>query len=251
MDPLPLSQEPLWSKISPVVVAGAAVRRTPGSVAIPTSEGECLVTAWADGVRLQFGRRDLPDYPILIAEPEEQPASLTDNEAGVVLAWGNFRLTISREPFAFTLEKAGRIVQRSATDGHFVREHRLPPFARLPDGRWFAALDLVSGEPVYGLGEKWGRLDKRGQLVRFAGLRCARRQWRARLQERALLLVAGRGRTVRLGRLRHTPATVTHGVGHPLWSQRAYGLCVEEDALDLFIWAGDTGADLLRAYGRT
>src|SRR6476659_2732623 len=98
MDALPLPQEPLWSKITPVAVTGPAVRVTPGSVAIPTSAGECLVTACEDGVRLRFGRRDLPEYPILIAEPEEAPASLRDEEAGVTLAWGDFRLAIGREP---------------------------------------------------------------------------------------------------------------------------------------------------------
>ena len=32
-------------------------------------------------------------------------------------------------------------------------------------GRWTAAFALASGEPVYGLGEKFGPLDKRGQLI--------------------------------------------------------------------------------------
>src|SRR4051794_25767293 len=81
MNVLPMPQEPIWSKIAPVVVTGPAVRITPGSIAIPTSEGECLVTAHDDGVRLRFGRRDLPEYPILIAEPEEQVASFIDGEA--------------------------------------------------------------------------------------------------------------------------------------------------------------------------
>jgi alpha-D-xyloside xylohydrolase len=250
MDTLPLPQEPLWSKIAPVAVTGPAVRVTPGSVAIPTSAGECLITACEDGVRLRFGRRDLPEYPILIAEPEEVPASLVEDDAGVTLAWGHFRLAIGREPFAFTLEKAGRIVQRSATDGHFVREHRLPPFARLPDGRWFAALELVSGEPVYGLGEKWGRLDKRGQLVRslvFDALGVNGE--RAYKNAPFCWSPGGVGRSG-WGVFTHTPASVTHGVGHALWSQRAYGICVEEDALDLFILAGDGGAELLRGYGR-
>ncbi len=46
----------------------------------------------------------------------------------------------------------------------------------------------------------------------------------------------------------HTPATVTHAVGSPLWSQRSYAIAVDDPALDLFIFAGDDGADLLRVY---
>src|SRR5262249_35056550 len=46
----------------------------------------------------------------------------------------------------------------------------------------------------------------------------------------------------------HTPANVTHGVGHPLWSQRAYVIAVEGAELDLFFLAGADGAELLRGY---
>ena len=46
----------------------------------------------------------------------------------------------------------------------------------------------------------------------------------------------------------HTPATVTHSVGSPLWSQRSYAIAVDDAALDLFIFVGEDGADLLRVY---
>ena len=53
-------------------------------------------------------------------------------------------------------------------------------------GLWTAAFALASGEPVYGLGEKFGPLNKRGQLDPFAGRGRARRQHRPRLQEHAV-----------------------------------------------------------------
>ena len=40
----------------------------------------------------------------------------------------------------------------------------------------------------------------------------------------------------------HTAATVTHGVGHPAWSHRSYVLDVEDEALDLFLIAGERPA---------
>ena len=41
------------------------------------------------------------------------------------------------------------------------------------------------------------------------------------------------------------PAVSTHGVGHPDWSHRSYAVVVDDEALDLFLFAGDTPADLL------
>jgi len=58
------------------------------------------------------------------------------------------------------------VVQSSPGDGHFVRRFRLPPFARIGDA-WFVSLELGHDTPVYGLGEKWGRLDRRGQAGAF------------------------------------------------------------------------------------
>ncbi len=46
----------------------------------------------------------------------------------------------------------------------------------------------------------------------------------------------------------HTPATVTHAVGFALWSQRTYGIVVEDEGLDLFILAGEDGAAILKSY---
>ncbi len=41
---------------------------------------------------------------------------------------------------------------------------------------------------------------------------------------------------------------VTHGVGNPDWSHRSYALVVDDEALDLFFFAGDTPAAILDGY---
>src|SRR5207237_7728268 len=46
----------------------------------------------------------------------------------------------------------------------------------------------------------------------------------------------------------HTPGMVTHGVGHPDWSHRSYALLVEDEALDLFLFAADTPAAIIEHY---
>ena len=46
----------------------------------------------------------------------------------------------------------------------------------------------------------------------------------------------------------HTVAPVVHGVGYAPWSQRAYGLKVDDEALDLFLFDGANGAQILGQY---
>ena len=46
----------------------------------------------------------------------------------------------------------------------------------------------------------------------------------------------------------HTPSRVLHGVGYPDWSQRSYGLVVDDEALDLFLIAGRDPAQVLERY---
>ena len=46
----------------------------------------------------------------------------------------------------------------------------------------------------------------------------------------------------------NTPSRVTHGVGHPDWSHRSYSVVVEDEALDLFLFAGATPASIVDLY---
>ncbi|MHB2167835.1 TIM-barrel domain-containing protein [Alsobacter sp. R-9] len=248
MNILPLPEEPFWSKLAPLRATGAARRLSPSAAELPTSEGPLRIDALSDGVRLRLGRQDLPAYPILAGEPEARPADISVDDGRTVVTWGDFRLTLSPEPLAFVLEKGGRVVQRSGTDGHFVREHRLPPFARRPEGGWFAALDLAAAEPVYGLGEKWGRLDKRGQLVRSLVFDALGVNGERAYKNAPFAWSPGAPGRSGWGCFVHTPATVTHAVGFALWSQRTYGIVVEDEALDLFVLAGDDGAAILKSY---
>jgi len=41
---------------------------------------------------------------------------------------------------------------------------------------------------------------------------------------------------------------VSHGVGHPDWSHRSYGIVVEDEALDIFLFAAETPASILDLY---
>ena len=234
---------PDWAALAPLHIAdGAAPRLEAGRVTLATSEGELEVSLHAGGARVRIGPRRAHDYAMLVAEPEPLACTVRAEDGATLVEAQGLSLRVGHAPLTLALSRDGRPVIGPPTDGHFVREHRLAPLARTATG-WFCAFDLDSDGPVYGLGEKWGRLDKRGLRVR---------SW----NEDALGVNAevsykntpfawspsGWGVFV------HTPAPVTHGVGHPQWSQRTYGLHLEDGELDLFLLAGDDGAQLLERY---
>ncbi len=192
--------------------------------------------------RIRLGKPDGADYPILTDLGPAQSLKVGKIETGYCVAGGDLELDLLNEPFCFILRKAGKVVFHSTTDGHFRRTFRLPPFAKTEQGL-FAAFNLDSGDPVFGLGEKYGPLNRRGQLV-------------VSQNEDALGVNAeisykntpfawspsGWGLFV------NTPTTVRHGVGYPQWSHRSYGLEVESSELDLFLIAVDGPAEILERY---
>src|SRR5690606_33920187 len=133
---------------------------------------------------------------------------------------------------------------QSITDEHRRGFTRLPAFGRIRQGgEWTASFALVSGEAVYGLGEKTGPLDKRGQIVHS--------QVEPPAGPHA---VTGAGNTPfawsgshaqgAWGVFVQAPGRVAHGVGFPDWSQRSYAVVVDDEALDLFLFASDAPAGL-------
>ena len=239
--------EPNWSAMPPVMITGQASLAASGDVVVPTDAGAMAISALATGFRLRMGDRNQPVYPILVGEPARRSISLSQDADAIHLHWDDFVLKLARAPLAFDLARTGQRVLASADDGHFVRQHRLPPFARTAGG-WFAAFALASGQPVYGLGEHFGRLDKRGSLVRShvldaLGVNCDR-------SYKPVPFAWGPGQAGRpaWGLFAHGPSDVIHGIGHALWSHRSYAIAVDDAELDLFVLSGRDGAEILRAY---
>jgi len=230
----------------PPVGAVRLIEETDAGARFETDAGPLTVEAFApDVLRLRLGPPPPTDYGILRAAPLPPPDTRIEATAeGWRLTAGRLALDIEADPLAIALDRDGQSLTGSATDRHFARRFRLPPFARLADrDGWFAALDLLSAEPVHGLGEKFGPLDKRGQRI-------------VSRNEDALGVNAEiaykntpfawspRG----WGVFVHTPATVVHGAGFAPWSHRAYGLALDDPALDLFLIAGDDPAAILARY---
>ncbi len=241
MDPV----APNWGRIPPVRTT-AAPRLEGAELRIPTDAGELRCTLHAFGLRLRSAE-DARDYGILCGDTAPLPLRLAAADRSTVVSatapdGAELELRIGHEPWSFELRRAGRLVQRSPTDGHFVRRFRLPPLAR-HEGRWWLALDLGPDTPVYGLGEKSGRLDKRGQL-----LRSYNRDALGLNAEWSYKNIPFGWSPDGWGVFVHTGAPVTHGVGYGPWSQRAYLALVEDDALDAFVFTGEDGAAQLAQY---
>ncbi len=105
-----------------------------------------------------------PDYGILYAEPEDLPMQVTSIENGYRIASGKAALEITSGPMRIRFYKDGKLLLQSVTDRTIEGHLRFSPFAKRADS-WLVALALGNGEPVYGLGEKWASLNRRGQLI--------------------------------------------------------------------------------------
>jgi alpha-D-xyloside xylohydrolase len=233
---------PDWNLVSQVCVSGIAKLQSDHRVLIPTSAGEMSVSFHACGLRIRIGKAAEADYGILLEQPLNLPCSIERSDTETQIRAGEIHLSIGHNPFTFVLSEQGKVLQKTPNDGHFVRQYRLPPLAKLAQG-WLFSLDLAPGETVYGLGEKWGKLDKRGQLLRSYNHDAL--GVNAELSYKNTPFVwSQKG----WGAFVHTPAPVTHAVGFAPWSNRAYSILSEDDELDLFILKGKDGAALLEHY---
>ena len=236
------SAAPAWNDIPPLEVCGTPKPVEAGAISIATTQGPLVITLHSFGARLRFGECQFSDYGMLVDEPEAMPLSVTSSDDQTVIEGAGYTLKLHHRPLSFELFKGSRRIQQSPSDGHFVRRFRLPPVARVDQG-WFISLELETSEPVYGLGEKWGRLDKRGQLVRSYNHDALGVNAEVSYKNTPFAWSPGGW-----GAFVHTPAPVTHSVGFAPWSQRAYGILVEDSSMDLFLLAGDDGAAILETY---
>ena len=183
------------------------------------------VACFGPGVfRLRIGANTRPDYGLVVGRA--QRCDITQTEPGVwSFAAGGTRLELSAEPLAFRLLHDEQPIVTSITDEHFRGFPRLPVIGRTRGGQqWIVSFALASGEPVYGLGEKFGPLNKRGQLVSSQvddalGVNTGLSYKSAPFCWSPGNGVAAKGSA--WGVLVNTPGRVIHGVGYPEWSHRS------------------------------
>lgn len=242
-------REPDWDAIEPARLLKSPYLSESNSILLDTQFGAIALSFSEFGMRIQSDEsstrtnsRDAELFEILKTTPCVSEVEIRQNEASTELQSNEYRVVISHEPLSFKLYKHDKLVQQSATDGHFVRQHRLPPFAKTDQG-WLICLELNHDEAVYGLGEKWSKLDKRGQLIRSYN-HDALGVNSEKSYKNTPFAWGSEGWNLFV----HTPAPVTHSVGFATWSQRAYCLLVEDPCLDMFIYHADTPAMGINQY---
>jgi alpha-D-xyloside xylohydrolase len=227
---------------------------TAAGIAFATSTGDVLeITSFGPGVlRVRAGPHSRPDYGIVQAQEQSCTVANPQPQTWSVAA-GDARLEIVEAPLRLRLLHAGVPLLESATDLRPDGTPRLPAISRLRSGeQWTAAFALAAGESVYGLGEQFGPLDQRGQLVHSWLVDARGVNTGSACNSVPFAWSAGPTATRggAWGLFVHTPGRVTHGVGYPGWSHRSYALVVDDEALDLFLFAAASPAGVLDLYTR-
>ncbi len=215
----------------------------PGGARFLTQAGPLEIIAYASGlIRFRLGEDTRPDYGLLVAPAEPIAARLETTASGYALQWDTLRLELDSQPLRLRLMQGARCLLESSSDGHIAGGWRIPPLAAAAGG-WQMALGLPGGSAIFGLGEKYGPLNRRGALIT---------NW----NEDALgvnselsykncpLAWSPEG----WGLFVHTTGRVQWGVGYAPWSHRSLILRVEDEVLDVFFLVGATPAALLERY---
>lgn len=238
---------PDWGQLSSIKPVGQPQVHREG-ITLQTDAGPLSVSVYArDMFRLRLGNAIGPFYGLLTLPPVTTVAELGDfsvqeGDGTWTIHTNGASLTVRLDPLHIALQRNGEPLIETSTDRHFRRAQRLPGFARDQDG-WFAAFGLDSDEPVFGLGEKWGALNRRGQLITSWAEDALGVNAEASYKNCPFAWSpAGWGLFV------HTPSKVTHSVGFAPWSHRSYAIKVEDSELDLFLFVGDTPAALVERY---
>jgi len=239
---------PDWNVIRAVEVTSDAVQVSKTQVRLSTTDGELRVELNSSGVRFRSSAERRYDYGLISKEPSLNELSLELRGNSCVISDGSLTLMLNYSPFSYVLQGAdGNTISQSSSDGHFVRRHRVPPLAKTDQG-WIFSVDLKSNEAVYGLGEKWGALNKRGQLIRSYNSDALGVNAEISYKNTPFAW-SPEG----WGVFSHTPSIVIHSVGCPSWSQRSYIMVIEDECLDIFIFASDSqtqniGLELIQSY---
>jgi alpha-D-xyloside xylohydrolase len=234
-----------------VIAEGAQVSATSDTaVTLGTSLGDLEVTTpWLGVVRLRIGPRDRPDYGLLADGLSPSSIAARTTDAGALVTVGSLALSVTSQPTRFDLSYFGSPVVQTITDQHFRGWTRLPALARHQDGnRWLLSLALDGRTALYGLGEKFGRLDKRGSVVVSHVEDALGVNTELAYKNVPFVWTPGVDGKLGWGLFLNTPARVVHHLGDGAWSNRTYAVEVEDTSLDAFLIVGGTPAEVLDRF---
>ena len=231
---------------------------TPNEATVMSLDGQSVavsVASYGAGIfRLRVNPITKPDYGLIVADAEN--VATEHGDSSLKIKSGRASLTLSSDAshaLNLTLQHKDKTLLTSITDEQFrgmakpLEATRVATFGVTPT-KAVAALALSSDTPVYGLGEKGGALNKRGQLVssRVEDALGVNTDLSYKNTPFAWAITPNGC----WGILAHTTVDVAHGVGYAQWSNRSYVIVADEPHLDLFFFAGDTPEQVIAAYHR-
>jgi alpha-D-xyloside xylohydrolase len=210
---------------------------TSASIVFSTDDGvSLLVEASAPGVfRMRFGQSKLADPGALARDEAVGEAVLDTIDGGWRIVQGEDVLTVLARPLRIELSRKGETVLASAAGAKALAFGASKGSSK----QTMAAWDLPDGAAVYGLGERFDALNRRGE--RSAGPSTDRGPQAALKNVPFCWSPDGWGLFV------HTTAEVAHAVGAGEVSAGRYVVEVAEDCLDLYFFVGDP-SDILNHY---
>lgn len=216
----------------------------PGGMRFFSECGPLDVYFFAPGViRFNFLTKEVFDYGLLVQEKLDMDCEIITTTASVILQSADVSVEIIYSPFTIKLKRGEKKLLESITDISMEGKPRFHPFAHKNSEAWQISFALKSGEPIFGLGEKFGKLNHRGEIITSQNYdslginseRCYKNNPFAWSPEGWGLLI-------------HTPGKVIHAIGYAPWSHRSYILRVVDNNLDFFLFVGDSPAEILDKY---
>lgn len=225
------------------LAAAEAHDSIPGGLRLQTEAGLLEVNFYFPRVlRFHLQRQELPDYGLLVSAPQPPPVQVRPFENGCELTAGRICMRLENHPLRLSVRVDDTIRLQPALDRTIQGASRFLPLSCTPES-WLLSWELPPHERVYGLGEQFGRLERRGQLIDNWNRDALGVNTEWSYKNMPFLWSSGGW-----GLFVHTPAQVLHGVGYAQWSHRAYVQQVREPNLDLFIFLGDNPAEILADF---
>ncbi|MEE4194921.1 MAG: TIM-barrel domain-containing protein, partial [Anaerolineae bacterium] len=208
-----------------------------------TQAGILEVSFYAPGViRLRCAVQPENDYQLLVNPAQQVAVSVQEIPGGFCLTSGKTSLEILSGPLRLRLLEDDRLVLESVTDRGIQGEFRYSALAHSNDG-WLFSFALKSAEPIYGLGEKFSTLNKRGQLINAWN-----RDALGVNSEASYKNMPFAWSPEGWGLFLHTTARVITGAGYAPWSHRTYITKLLDPNLDLFLISAQEPAEILEKY---
>jgi len=200
-------------------------------------------------IRLRISIGPIVDAPSLMLAQSTwscEGQSVAIDESRVSLRTPRFELSIERCPWRVVLldnRRKGLCAEERADLAPFSDSRVVEPFGFSDCGETgavHATFELAPDEAFYGLGEKFGPLDKRGQFIH-----CHQRgngTWTEGDHKSIPFLMSSRG----YGIFSHS--FYPQGFAMGTLSQASYSIAVADECLDLFFIYGPTYKEMLSAY---